>query len=680
MKAEDRIPHFKKFFEEYYGSKITENIRLDKKRVTIEFTDLEKFNPELAEDLIEQPEDTLKAAELAIKDMDLELNHPFRVRVRGDIPESKFRIRDLIAKHLGRFVTIEGTIETKTDKAVRMVSSKYECPNCGNQINVLQLADELSEPTRCSCNRKGKFHLLDKELKDCYTLRLQELSTSVKYGSNLPVKSVLCEEDLADAIVEERLIEGIKVKINGIYKDKMMIRRGKKQTQLITYIEANYIQISEETFYDIELTKEDIKKIKEFSKKHDLITLIAEGLFQGVHGFDKIKEALILQAFGGVSDYEAIPSIRGDAHILLVGDAGQNKTVFLEMTNDFSPKSILVVGKSVSAVGLSGAVIKDELSGSFVLKPGAIPLAHNGIILIDELDKMRLEDRDILHEPMEAQKISISKANLPDRKMLARESFLVSMNPKNGYFNDFDPIYKQIDLPPTLISRFDLVFIMRKAKGKDEIIKRDEKEKAKVMMTRGRKEQQKKIKDFHKFMRKYIAYAKQYVHPKFDKYLEEEYIPDKYAGLDYEGKPEDMETDTFPITPRHLWIIKRIAEARRRIFLQEKCTIEDVDYAIEKIKGSLKDIALDIKTGRIDQDWVVDGIPTVKKKMLEIFDEIYDELMLDDGNVVLDDFYNKMNTLGFDTKEVDEFLEKKRRIGDIMYPKGERGNLMRKLE
>ena len=682
MEVNEAIDKFKEFFEKYYHSKIVENARQGKKRITIEFNDLSKFSPEMADGLIEQPEEILKIAEMTIEQMGFEYvdGAPFipRIRVRGDIPESKFRVRDLRAKHLGRFITVEGTIETKTDMAINMVAIKYSCPSCGNVINVLQMGDDLIEPAACGCGRKGKFHLESKEMIDYFTLRLQELSTSVKYGSNMPVKSVMCRGDLTDNIIEEKLVEGIKVKINGIYQEKVMIRRGKKQTQLITYIEANYIQISEETFYDIKLMKEDIKEIKDFSKKPNLIETIAEGLFRGVHGFYKIKEALTLQAFGGISDYTAIPPIRGDPHLLLVGDAGQNKSVFMEFVHSFSPKSVLVVGKSVSAVGLSGAVIKDELSGSFVLKPGAIPLADNGIILIDELDKMKLEDRDILHEPMEQQRISISKANLPDRKMLARESFFVSMNPKNAYFNEFDPIYKQIDLPPTLISRFDLVFIMKKKRDRSKETLEEEREKGRIMMTRGRQEEQKKIKEFHRFMRKYIAYAKQNIHPTFDRHLEEKYIPDKYAGLDNEGKPDSTETESFPITPRHLWIIKRLAEARRRIFLGEKCTKEDVDYAIEKIKGSLQDIARDIKTGKIDAEWVTDGVSSDKKKLIEVFDEICDKVGLDNGDIVLDDFYHEMAKAGFDGNELESFLDKKNRYGDILFPRGKGGGIMRR--
>ena len=678
MQAIDRVSMYSEFFERNYLSKIAENIRQGKRRVTIEFDDLSKFNYELAEDLIIDPEESLKAAEIAIEQIDLddENKSSIRVRVRGDIPNSKYRIRDLRGKHLNKFITIEGTIETKTDISLKTTSAKYKCPHCENIINVLQFGEALMEPQSCGCGRKGRFNLISKELMDCFTLRLQELSTNIKYGSAMAMKSVLCNGDLTDINIEERLIEGIKVKINGIYKEKFLMKGGSKSTQLITYIEANYIHISDESFVDLEITQKDVDEIHIFSKQPDLIKKIYDGLFQGIYGYEKIKEALVLQAFGGVSNYRSIPNIRGDIHILLIGDPGENKSVFLEYASNFNPKSILVVGKSVSAVGLSGATIKDDLSGSFVLKPGAIPLANNGLLCLDELDKMRLEDRDILHEPMEQQRISISKANLPDRKMLARESFLVSMNPKNSYFNSIDPIYNQIDLPSTLLSRFCLIFIMKKKRKKDDATRRDEKEKAKIMMTRDEAAKQKQLSEFHKFMRKYIGYSKQNIFPKFDKYLAEEYLPDKYAGFDHDKKSE--EDETFPITPRYLNVIKRISEARARIFLRENILVEDVDYAIKEIEGSLVDIAIDTNTGRIDQEWVVDGVSSKRKKLIELFDEICDKVQKDNGDIQLDDFYNELAREGIEGKELEDFLFKKNQYGEILYPKGPRGGIMRR--
>lgn len=672
MEVMEKINLFNDFFREYYLSKIMGNVREGKSRVTIELKDLINFNPGLAEELLDNPEDTIECAEDAINSL---LDHKppkkVRLRIRGDVPDSKVRIRDLRSTHLNKFITLEGTIEIKTDVVTTMISTKYECSFCGKEMNVIQRGDDLKEPYKCACGKKGAFKQVDRKVIDCFTLRLQELPSSVKYGSEMKTKSVLCKEDLTDTIIEEKLIEGLKVKINGIYKERAVIKDRKKQAQLITYFEANYITIMDESFYEVELNQKDIEEIKEFAKQPNLIENMYSNLFNGVHGYDKIKEALVLQAFGGVSNHNSIPPIRGDIHILLVGDPGENKSAFLNFASHFNPKNVLVVGKSVSAVGLSGAVIKDELTGSFVLKPGAIPLANNGIIFIDELDKMKEEDRDILHEPMEQQRISICKANLADRKMLARESFLVSMNPKNGYFNDYEPIFSQIDLPPTLVSRFDLVFVMRKNRVKDSKTREFEKDKAKIMMTRGRDNTQEELTKFHNFMKKYIAYARQNIHPKMDRFLEEEYLPEKFAGFDYEQKPDYAEDNKqlFPITPRHIWIIRRLAEARRRLFLQENVTQEDVDYAIEKIRGSLEEIATDKATGRIDNDWVTDGVSTKTKKLIFMFDSAFDSLVQDDGLVAEVELIIKLKSEGFEGREVEDMIEKKRKRGELLEPR-----------
>jgi replicative DNA helicase Mcm len=439
----------------------------------------------------------------------------------------------------------------------------------------------------------------------------------------------------------------------------------------MTYVEANYIQISEESFYDIKLSDNDILEIKQFVDKNreNLIPKIYEMLFDGVYGRSKIKEGLTLQAFGGVSNYNSTPKVRGDIHILLVGDAGQNKSAFLEYVSRFHPKCKLAVGKTVSAVGLSGATIRDELSGSYMLKPGVIPLANNGIACIDELDKMNLEDRDILHEPMEQQVISISKANLADRKMLARESFLISMNPKNSYFNEFDQVYEQIDLPTTLLNRFDLVYILKKNKDKSDEAKKREKEKARIMMTRSNEERQNKLVEFHQFIRRYIAYAKQNIHPKFSKYLEEDYLPEVYAQFDHDKKSGEPGKQGFPISARHLFVIKRLAEARRRIYLEEQITVDDVDYAIDKLRESLMDIAIDVHTGKLDEDWVVDGVAGQTKKLIHEFDVVADEI--EQGNLIeLEELIKKLEEKGFERVKIEELVDKKKKYGDILFPRG----------
>lgn len=664
MEKAKRVDAFKDFLEHKYKLKIYENKAQGRKRVTIDFDVLSKWNPDLADDLIDDPEDTLHAGDIAL---DLIADQQgFKLRVRGELPSNKIRIRDFRTCNLDKFWTIEGTIETKTQVHSKMTCIRYECPSCGQVLPILQLADEVSEPTKCGCGRKGSFKILSKNMIDCFSMRVQELSAAIKYGSGLMSINVLCNGDLTDSIIEEKLIEGIRIKVNGIYKEKSIKKNNQKQTTLVTYVEANYIQLSDETYYDIDLTHKDIEAIKEFSKQPNVIRLISQKLFEGVYDNDKVKEALVLQAFGGVSNYNITPRLRGDIHILLVGDTGMNKSVFLEYVSKFSPKTMLAVGKTVSAVGLSGCPVKDELTGNWVLKPGAIPLANNATMLIDEFDKMREEDKDILLEPMEQQTITISKANITERKMLARESFLVTMNPKKSFFNEFDMIVDQIDLPQTILNRFDMIYCMKKDRVKSDKNYMKEKEKARVMMNRSNEDNQKSLDEFHKFMRKYIAYAKQYVKPKCDDYISQEYLPEMYARFDHNLKDKK---DMYPISARHLFIIRRIAEARRRILLGDTVTKEDVDYAMEVLRLSLEDIATDRETGKLDVDYIQDGVPTIKKKLMQAFDDWFTTIKDPQGLVEEVILTNKLVVDGFTSYEVEKHIEQLRKKGDLFEPK-----------
>jgi replicative DNA helicase Mcm len=236
IEPEEQIKRFKEFIETHYKEKLIQQIRKDSKRLTIDFNELLRFDSELADDILDAPEETIKAAEIAIECFDT-LGHvkKFRLRIKGNLPNSShIRLRDLRAKHLDKFVAVEGSIESKTDVGVQITSIKYECPACGNIINVLQFTENIKEPTKCGCGRKGKFHVLDKEKRDGFTLRLQELSSSIVYGSDMKIKSVLCTNDLTQTRIEEKLVEGMKIKIHGIYKEKEVIKQNQKKTELMT--------------------------------------------------------------------------------------------------------------------------------------------------------------------------------------------------------------------------------------------------------------------------------------------------------------------------------------------------------------------------------------------------------------------------------------------------------------
>jgi replicative DNA helicase Mcm len=199
---------------------------------------------------------------------------------------------------------------------------------------------------------------------------------------------------------------------------------------------------------------------------------LSQSISPSVWGYEEIKKSLVLQLFGGVQKKRSDGSkSRGDIHILLIGDPGVAKSVTLGFMANISPKGRYVVGKSTSGAGLTATVVRDEYLRGWSLEAGAMVLANKGLVCIDELEKMDPQDRSAMHEAMEQQTVTISKANV-QASLKAQTSVLAAANPKFGRFDPYQPVAQQIDLPPTLINRFDIIFTLRDVpdKKKDERI------------------------------------------------------------------------------------------------------------------------------------------------------------------------------------------------------------------
>ena len=253
----EKIGRFEDFFNHKYKHKILDNHSKGKKRVTIDFKDLAEYDPDLGEELLDRPEDTFKIAEAAISNI---IEGKLTVRVRGLPPSSNVRIRDLRAELLDKFVAVEGEIVTKSDVATKIVMASWECTGCANIVSLPQFDETLNTPLKCGCGNPH-FKMKSRKLMNCFTLRIEELSRKTEHDMTLKWVPVLCEDDLTDIIVEERLVEGMSVRINGVYKDKLVVKNGKKQTTLLTYLNANYIEHTDKTFSELEISGEDEKQI-----------------------------------------------------------------------------------------------------------------------------------------------------------------------------------------------------------------------------------------------------------------------------------------------------------------------------------------------------------------------------------------------------------------------------------
>lgn len=328
MGPTEQIDKFKEFIESNYLADILESVRKGFHFFIFDFSLLSKFDPNLAEDLLEHPLDVIKASELAIGQLELtEEIKNFKIRFKN-LPEgNKVFIRDIRAKHIGKFLFFDGVVKQKTDVRPQVTTAKFECPSCGNTINVIQLDQNFREPTRCGCGRKGKFKLASKELIDAQGLTLEEDPNDLEGGAQPKRMKVLLKEDLVKPITEKRSNPGSKVRVVGIVEEvPIILKTGGRSTRSDLMIDANYVEPLAEDFSEINISPEEIEKFKEISNDKYVFEKLVKSVAPSIYGFDKVKEALILQLVGGVTkERDDGVRTRGDMHILLIGDPGCGK-------------------------------------------------------------------------------------------------------------------------------------------------------------------------------------------------------------------------------------------------------------------------------------------------------------------------------------------------------------------
>ena len=618
--ANEQIKRFHEFLESYYYEDILENLRKDLKFVVVDFAELSKFDIDLANELLENPEDTIKAAEIALEQFDLEEIKGAKVRFSNLPKNQRILVRNIRSKHIGQLMEVEGIVRQKSDVRPQVTAARFECPVCGNIINVLQLDGSFKEPSKCGCGRKGKFTLLSKELVDAQGIVLEEVPESLEGGEQPKRANIFLKDDLVSPLSERKTNPGSKIDVVGIVKEVPIINRaGTKSTRFDLMIEANYVGSVEETFYEIDITEEEEQKIKDLSQDPELFKKLINSVAPSIYGYDKIKESLLLQLVGGVRKVRSDKVVsRGDMHILLLGDPGSGKSALLKRVSIISPKGRYVSGSGVSGAGITATVVRDEFLRGWSLEAGALVLASNGICCLDEMDKMNPDDRAAMHEALEQQTISISKATI-QATLIARTTVLAAANPKFGRFDPYGIIADQINLPPTLINRFDLIFPIKDLP--DPV--RDEKLASHLLVLH-------QTPDLYKpelsteFLRKYIAYAKQKIIPRLSNEALQE-IKEFYLTMRSSGSTDEG-IKAVPISARQLEALVRLAEASARLRLSEETTREDARRAIDLLEYSLMQIGLDKETGRIDIDRIATGISASQRSHILVVKDVINEL------------------------------------------------------
>ncbi|MAG50798.1 AAA family ATPase [archaeon] len=662
LEPTEQIEKFQDFFESYKQN-FYDLIEKGKKAIVVDFGELSKFDPDLAEQLLNEPEDTIKAAELAIEQFDLP--HFFKVRF-SNLPKSQdIKIRDIRSEHLGAFITFDGLVRQASDVRPQITLAKFECPACGNTITILQIDTKFKEPTRCSCGRRGRFRLLHKELVDAQRLIVEECPESLEGGEQPKRLSVFLKEDLVEPIMEKKTTPGSKVKVIGVIKEApIFLATGAQSTRYDLIVESNNVEPLEQTFEDIDISKKDEEKIKELSKDPKIYDKLIKSIAPSIYGHDYVKQALVLQLMGGVRKVRTDGTkTRGDMHMLLVGDPGAGKSQLLQFVSKVAPKARYLSGKGATSAGLTASVIKDDFLKGWALEAGALVLANFGVACLDELDKLSAEDSSALHEGMEQQTITISKANI-QATLRSETTVLAAANPKFGRFDPHQPIASQINMPSTLINRFDLIFPIRDLPSKDV----DEKI-AKHVLNLQQKPTVLPTEVKIPLFKKYIAYVKQRVFPKLSDNAVDE-IKKFYVSLRNSTTIGEEEVKPIPISARQLEALVRLAEGSARVRLSKVITRRDAKRAIDLLKHCLMQVGFDYETGQIDIDRISTGIPASQRGRIGVVKEIIDSLERRLGkSIPLEEIMAEASEKNIAEAQVEEIINKMKRAGDIFEPK-----------
>jgi len=665
--AQDEFLNEAKAFFESNKRDVGKVSKSGEKVVHVDFDDFSAHSPELSENLIERPEETIQLLELALEELEWAPNDA-RARLITLSPSQDIKIRNIRAKHLGKMISIEGIVRQASEVRPQVVNAKFECPSCGTIISVLQIDKKFKEPSRCSCGRRGGFKELSKDMVDAQVLVIEEASDNLTGGEQPKRMNIFLKEDLVDPKMEMRTTPGSRVKIIGILKEiAISSSSGAMLTRFDLAIEANNIVPLEETFEEINIDEEDERVIKELAADPELMDKMVRSIAPSIWGNENVKKALALQLFGGVQKRRSDATwMRGDIHVLLVGDPGVAKSVMLSFIAGVAPKARYIGGGSTTAAGLTAAVVKDELLKGWSLEAGAMVLANKGIVCIDEFDKMNEEDRGTMHEAMEQQTVTISKATV-QASLRSQTAVLAAANPKFGRFDPTQPIPKQVNLIPSLLSRFDAIFIMRDIpqKERDESI-------ARHVLSEHKQNTKHDVID-KDLLKKFVSYSKQKFNPKLgDEAIEA--MKEFYVNLRNQPQFGDSPNKPIPIGARQLEALVRLAEAHARMRLSKDVTKDDAQAAIDLEKGYLMQVGYDDETKTIDID-KISGNPASQRNKISIVRETIENLENKLGKLIPIEELEKALEGKMKQEDIDEALGKLLKAGDVFRPR--RGYIQR---
>ena len=581
---------FKSFLTEYtdeygtsvYGTRVRTLGEINAESLEVSYDHLAASKAILAYFLANAPAEVLKIFDQVAMDVTL-LHYPDYERIHSEIHVRisdlpvHYTLRQLRQTHLNCLVRVTGVVTRRTGVFPQLKYVRFDCTKCGVTLGPFQ--QESNVEVRISycqnCQSRGPFTLNSEKTiyRNYQKLTLQESPGTVPAGRLPRHREVILLWDLIDSAKP-----GEEIEVTGIYRNNYDAQLNNRNgfPVFATILEANHVVQSHDQLAGFRLTEEDEREIRTLSRDPQIVDKIIASIAPSIYGHTDIKTAVALSLFGGVSkEAQGKHKIRGDINILLLGDPGTAKSQVLKYIEKTAHRAVFATGQGASAVGLTASVRRDPLTQEWTLEGGALVLADRGTCLIDEFDKMNDQDRTSIHEAMEQQTISISKAGIVTT-LQARCAIVAAANPIGGRYNSTIPFAQNVELTEPILSRFDILVVVRDTVDPAE----DERLASFVVNSHGRahpsansvdanqnameSEHDTEMRDQQinggepkqegeipqELLRKYILYAREKCRPKLYQIDQ-----DKVARLFADMRRESLATGAYPITVHTLHLL-----------------------------------------------------------------------------------------------------------------------------
>ncbi|MCH7966726.1 MAG: minichromosome maintenance protein MCM, partial [Thaumarchaeota archaeon] len=623
-KVKEFLTRFKDKFGNYkYIEAIDEMMPKNAKYIIVDFNDL-VFEPEIGILFSKNPDRIFDAFSRAIKEA-LQTRFPdyaekIKDEVRARLVNYPLQrsLRQINAETIGTITSVSGMVVRASEVKPLAKELIFVCPD-EHHTKVIQLKGMIVKiPVVCdNPNCKHRDFELKPEAStfiDFQLLRLQELPEDLPPGQLPHYIDITIRQDLVDSArpgdriiltgivrVEQESVAGVQRGHSGLYRLRI-------EGNNIEFLGGRGAKTSRKIDRE-EVSPEEEKMIKTLSQSPNVYQKIIDSFAPHIHGHSIIKEAIILLIVG--SNQRLLDDgskIRGDINVFLVGDPGTAKSEMLKFCARIAPRGLYTSGKGSTAAGLTAAIVRDK-TGIMMLEAGAVVLGDQGLVCIDEFDKMKPEDRSALHEVMEQQSVSIAKGGIV-ATLNARTSILAAANPMYGKYDPFKNITENVNLPIPLLTRFDLIFVVRDipSKEKDEKIARHI-----IKLHTPQRTDNRSVIDVD-LLTKYLSYAKRGT-PILTKEAEEKI-------LEYYLQMRNVESEEMiTVTPRQLEGIIRLSTARARLLMKDEVDLEDAERAIFLLQSMLEDAGVDVNTGKIDLG-VLQGKPRSEISKMQLFMDV----------------------------------------------------------